>query len=725
MASADVNKTVSINYSASTKELEKSLKKIPGITDEQAKQAVDTLDKNFKKMETSAERTSKSVSSKMKTVGKSLAVVGAGATATAVAVVALGQKFADLTNELVDASTKTGIAVDTLAGLRLAAEGSGLGFASLEGGLIKFQSSMLDASKGSKDLSDTFKRLGVDVKDSNGQLRDADTVFNEAVTSLGQMENATERNALAMKIFGRQSGPALIQSGALDNLQNMTALASEFGISIQDDAINSMATFQREMASFGLVSDGVMQRLIESIAGKNSLNAGINGATKLMIFLGSVAGDVIAVMGQGFENMFAVVQASYMAMTGNLEGAKVLMMDIMNENETAVLNLASTFSRASAEVARFDELNAKSQAPATMQRTADQTERTERSMQRVAIATKQVNEEMQALDDYVADTQTTVEDLLSQVGERGLNLAPQSEVDRIKELGRQLEFQRSLIEDQIQFQVQGGEQTAEVQERINALKGEQMRLDFAIAQNADLERQELRDFYDEMEQTQKDAVLSASAGMLDVFGALTETLTAFNERAMSQFEETAQKEHAINDKLLKANLISAETHAKSREYIESQLQDQMQQAKMKEYKINKVSALSEIAFSTAKAIAQALTLPPIARGIAIGAITATSGLQVATVQAQPAPKFDVGGMVGSSTDTAPDQVNATLLSGEAVLDRSTVRELQANGAEVRTLQNMPGTGLQRVFVIQPFKHHDRYQQAKAQRMPRRKGSGAY
>lgn len=719
---ADVNKSVSINYSASTQDLEKALKKIPGITDEQAKKAAGELDKSFKKMEGDAERTSKSVSTKMKKVGKSMAAVAAGAAAAATAAVAFGQKVADLTNELVDASTKTGIAVDTLAGLRLAAEGSGLGFASLEGGLIKFQSSMLDASRGSKDLSETFKRLGVDVKDSNGQLRDADSVFNDAVSSLGQMENATERNALAMKIFGRQSGPALIQSGALDNLESMTQLATEFGISVETGAVGAMGQFQREMAAFGLVADGVMQRLIESIAGKNSLNQGISGATQAMIYLGSITGDIIALMGQGFESTFALVAAGSMAMSGDFEGAKVLMMDMMNESETAVLNVANSFERASDEVDKFNELHAASTAPATMEQTAEQTQRAETSMKALATATKETNTQMQQLDEYTSDTQSTVDDLLTQVGDRGLQLVDKSEVDRIKELGEQLEFQNSLIQDQINFQTQYGGDTAEVQERINALKAEQMRLDFAIAENAKHEQQELLKFYQD---TLLVTAQTAGSGMVDVFKQLTSTLETFNERAMARFEDTAEKAHALNDKLYKQGFRSAESHAIHRKHIEDKLQADMQNAKMKEYRLGQASALADIAFSTAKAIAQALVLPPIARGIAIGAISATSGLQVAAVAAQPPPKFDVGGMVGSSTDNAPDQVNATLLSGEAVLDRSTVRELQAQGAEVRTLQNMPGTGLQRVFIIQPFKHHDRYQRAKARREPRRVGSGAY
>ena len=71
---------------------------------------------------------------------------------------------------------------------------------------------------------------------------------------------------------------------------------------------------------------------------------------------------------------------------------------------------------------------------------------------------------------------------------------------------------------------------------------------------------------------------------------------------------------------------------------------------------------------------------------------------------QPPPKFDVGGMVGQSDPLAPDQTQAQLLTGEAVLDRSTVQKLGGEQG-IRDLQN---TSRSQVVVIQPFKHFDRF-----------------
>ena len=151
--------------------------------------------------------------------------------------------------------------------------------------------------------------------------------------------------------------------------------------------------------------------------------------------------------------------------------------------------------------------------------------------------------------------------------------------------------------------------------------------------------------------------------------------------------------------MVKDGVYSAERAAEHKASIEKGYQQQVQELKLKEFKLNQTAAVADIAFSTAKAVAQALTLGPVAGAIATATILATSGLQTAAVLSQSPPKFDVGGMVGSSS-SAPDVVQANLLKGEAVLDRSTVSSL--GGAEgVRRLQNQTGQ-MGAPIIIQPF-----------------------
>lgn len=745
----DVNKSISINFEAKTQNLEKGLKKIPGITDKQASKAAGELDKNFKKMERSADKTSKSVSKKMKAVGKSMAMVGASVAAVTGSVVLLSQKFADLTNELVDASTKTGIAVDTLAGLRLAAEGSGLAFANLEGGLIKFQGSMDAAASGSKNLKDTFNQLGISVKDSNGELRDADTVFNETVRALGAMENQTQRNAMAMELFGRQSGPALIQSGALDNLESMTALASEFGVAINEDGINSMANFQRVMAEFKTISMGTLQEVIGAIAGPNSVNMAVQGASKAVVFMGSVFGTVLSGISQGFENVIGLINVATMSMSGNVEGARSVLADLQVETHTAVDNLSNVFEIANDDLARFNELSSSSLGPQTMSKTADNADEAQKNITKMGDATKALIEYNKQLNTQFNESLDIIDDLTLNVSNR---LTPEFEKQRreIHQLGNDIENQTKELDYQMgvlldlastrKLSADEQERLLQLTDEINILeeladenRRAEMKEMITLREQANQKRlEEIEKERDKEIQAQQDVIdkymekVNVISGLGDTifqtFDSINEAITTVQQNEIDEMTASVEEQQKAIDKMVKDGVMSANEAAHRKASIEKGLQNQIQEMKLKEFKRERASSLAQIAFGLAKGIAQSLILPPGVRGATIATLTALAGAQTAAVVAQQPPKFDVGGMVGQS-DGGPDVVNANLLKGEAVLDRATVDRLGGERG-VQALQNGGGVS-DTVVIIQPFKHIGRYNRAMTQRMSQRVGSGGY
>ena len=69
----------------------------------------------------------------------------------------------------------------------------------------KLQKNMLSASQGTGDAARAFDMLGVNVKGADGHLRNQDEVFQEVIQKLGTMSNETERDALAMQIFGKSA----------------------------------------------------------------------------------------------------------------------------------------------------------------------------------------------------------------------------------------------------------------------------------------------------------------------------------------------------------------------------------------------------------------------------------------------------------------------------------------------------------------------------------------
>ena len=64
---------------------------------------------------------------------------------------------------------------------------------------------MSSARKGTGEIADAYRRLGVSVTDMSGNLRDSETVYWETIDALGKVSNETERDALAMQIFGKSA----------------------------------------------------------------------------------------------------------------------------------------------------------------------------------------------------------------------------------------------------------------------------------------------------------------------------------------------------------------------------------------------------------------------------------------------------------------------------------------------------------------------------------------
>jgi len=117
------------------------------------------------------------------------------------------------------------------------------------------------------------------------------------------------------------------------------------------------------------------------------------------------------------------------------------------------------------------------------------------------------------------------------------------------------------------------------------------------------------------------------------------------------------------------------------------------------FEMNKIASLGEVAFNTAKAITAAQIYPPPLNGIMIASAIAAGAAQTAVVMSQQAPKFHMGGMT-------PDESIAVVKSGEAVLDRATVNRLGGEPG-VNRLQN-GGSSAPQVIVTNPYKHFDRY-----------------
>jgi phage-related protein len=166
----------------------------------------------------------------------------------ALGAVALG-KFAKDTIDSADAMSKlsqrTGISAPELDRFRKVAELSDTSIESLSKAFPALASNIQKASQGSGPAADAFKQLGISVTDASGNLRSTDDVMLQVADRFAQMEDGTEKAALASEIFGRRLGSELIpmlNSGG-DAVRNMsTSLTQEFAdkAAVFNDRIENM-----------------------------------------------------------------------------------------------------------------------------------------------------------------------------------------------------------------------------------------------------------------------------------------------------------------------------------------------------------------------------------------------------------------------------------------------------------------------------------------------------
>ncbi|MBQ1573518.1 MAG: hypothetical protein IIZ78_20540 [Clostridiales bacterium] len=159
-----------------------------------------------------------------KTRGLSMAAGGALAGMAGLAVKA--GKDAD---ELTTLSKQTGVATSELQKMQYAADLIDVDTETITGGLRKLKKN-LDGHE------ESWEKVGVKVKDANGQYKDITSIFYETVKGLSQIENETERDIVAMDLFGKSADEL---AGVIDDggeaLKSLGEEAENMGVIISDE----------------------------------------------------------------------------------------------------------------------------------------------------------------------------------------------------------------------------------------------------------------------------------------------------------------------------------------------------------------------------------------------------------------------------------------------------------------------------------------------------------
>ncbi len=202
-----------------------------------------------------------------------VAAIGAVAAAVA-ALVAAEKKLVDITresaasaDEILTMSQITGLSTDTIQEMKYAANLIDVSFETIKGSMTKLKNNMQDARDGNEKLTETFRTLGVEIENTDGSLRDAEEVFYACIDALGEIENATERDAVAMDVFGKKAeelNPLILQGS--ERMRELAEEADNTNYVIGEEGLEALGTVDDAYQRLQKTQEGIKNQMAEEMA---------------------------------------------------------------------------------------------------------------------------------------------------------------------------------------------------------------------------------------------------------------------------------------------------------------------------------------------------------------------------------------------------------------------------------------------------------------------------
>ena len=253
-------------------------------------------------------------------------------------------------DDLLTLSRNTGISVEELQKMQYASDIVDVSMDQMTGSLSKLVKQMGSGNK-------AFETLGVSITDENGNMRDAVDVWYDSLAALSQIENETERDQIAMDLFGKS---AMDLSGIIDDggaaLQQMGQEAEDLGLIMSQDGVQAAGEFNdaidkfKNQASAAFFEAGaaladsllpMLEQLIDSVSGVIQWFADLDGDTQTLILtilglvaaISPIAGLISGIMtiGAALAAVTAPMAGMFLAIAGAI-GVVVAIGTVLYEN---------------------------------------------------------------------------------------------------------------------------------------------------------------------------------------------------------------------------------------------------------------------------------------------------------------------------------------------------------------------------------------------------------
>lgn len=199
---------------------------------------------------------------------KAGAAIVAGTTAVATGLSALTLKSALAADDLNTLAKQSGFSTADIQKWQYASDLIDVSIDDIVKSAAKMKKNMISTSS---TTVDAWNQLGIKVKDSNGQLRNSTTVFYETLTALSKVQNETERDTLAMTLFGKSADSL---AGIVDDggaaLQELAGKAEKAGVILSQDTLDSANALNDKVDTLKATVKGFAGKVGSELAGRAS-----------------------------------------------------------------------------------------------------------------------------------------------------------------------------------------------------------------------------------------------------------------------------------------------------------------------------------------------------------------------------------------------------------------------------------------------------------------------
>lgn len=171
---------------------------------------------------------------KVEDVGKKFSGISGAAAGIGGALLKMGYDAVTGADDLNTLAKQTGFSTEEIQKMKYAADLIDVSFEDISGALKKFKTKIDPANE-------SLAKLNVSTTNADGSLRNSTDVFNDAVKALSGIANETERDQLAMDLFGKSADSL---AGIIDDggaaLKEMGDQAEELGLILDQDTLDSL-----------------------------------------------------------------------------------------------------------------------------------------------------------------------------------------------------------------------------------------------------------------------------------------------------------------------------------------------------------------------------------------------------------------------------------------------------------------------------------------------------